>query len=60
MFFWTHHHLAADALALVVFLPCGKLVKILCGGKIKNLNELYYDWQRRYDVVVLNVDKLDR
>ncbi len=47
-------------LALAVFLPCGKLVEILCGGKIENLNELYYDWQRRYDVVILNVDKIDR
>ena len=60
MFFWTHQYLAAYALALVVFLPGHKLVKILCGRKIKNLNKPNYDWQRRYDVVILNVDKIDR
>ena len=41
MFFWTLHHLTADALALVVFFPSHKLVEILCGRQTENVNKLY-------------------
>ena len=60
MFFWTLHHLTADALALVVFFPSHKLVEILCGRQTENVNKLYDNWQGRYDLVILNVDKIDR
>jgi len=61
MFFWTQHQLTANPLVLVVFvLPCGKLLEILCGGQIKHVDKLYYDWQSWYDVVILNIDKINR
>ena len=59
IFFGTNLHFLTDALALFVFAPGKRLIKILSDGQCKDMDKLYDKGQAWYFVVIFDIGKIE-